>query len=207
MIAGDTLTDNNGDGYYAFNPATGQSTCSYHPVRINSNEVLYYTSDGTYVQVQIAVGTPAAWFAYFADGRSAFGQGIGGEPMTQILDKNFNPVTTLNTINPNPPYDSIQNSLNSFWLPSGLRSAPPITDVSHCDRSGNSKQRSLVGCDGDTACKSADALDPLSPEDQIKADIVVNGNDVHLENIVVTKKAEPAKTPAASPATPKSGKQ
>jgi Cu/Ag efflux protein CusF len=47
--------------------------------------------------------------------------------------------------------------------------------------------------------KSADALDPLSPEDQIKADVVVNGNDVHLENIVVTKKADPAKTPAAAP--------
>lgn len=49
--------------------------------------------------------------------------------------------------------------------------------------------------------KSADALDPLSPEDQIKADIVVNGNDVHLENIVVTKKAPPA------PAGAKPGKQ
>ena len=42
--------------------------------------------------------------------------------------------------------------------------------------------------------KSADALDPLSPEDQIKADVVVNGNDVHLENIVVTKKAAPGKS-------------
>jgi Copper binding periplasmic protein CusF len=54
--------------------------------------------------------------------------------------------------------------------------------------------------------KSADALDPLSPEDQIKADVVVNGNDVHLENIVVTKKA-PAKTPAAGKAAEKPDKQ
>jgi Cu/Ag efflux protein CusF len=58
--------------------------------------------------------------------------------------------------------------------------------------------------------KSATALDPLSPEDQIKADVVVNGNDVHLENIAVTKKADPAKTPAASdahPPAPKPDKQ
>ena len=55
--------------------------------------------------------------------------------------------------------------------------------------------------------KSADALDPLSPEDQIKADIVVNGNDVHLENIVVTKKADTSKTPAASAASPKPDKK
>jgi Cu/Ag efflux protein CusF len=42
--------------------------------------------------------------------------------------------------------------------------------------------------------KSADALAPLSPEDQIKADVVVNGSDVHLENIVVTKKAPATKS-------------
>jgi hypothetical protein len=55
--------------------------------------------------------------------------------------------------------------------------------------------------------KSADALDPLSAEDQIKADVVVNGNDVHLENIVVTKKADPSKAPAAGTATPKPDKK
>ena len=58
--------------------------------------------------------------------------------------------------------------------------------------------------------KNANQLDPLSPEDQIKADVVVNGNDVYLENIVVTKKADQAKTPASSdahPATPKPDKQ
>ena len=58
--------------------------------------------------------------------------------------------------------------------------------------------------------KNPNLLDPLSPEDQIKADVVVNGNDVYLENIVVVKKADQAKTPASSdahPATPKPDKQ
>jgi protein SCO1/2 len=58
--------------------------------------------------------------------------------------------------------------------------------------------------------KNASQLDPLSPEDQIKADVVVNGNDVYLENITVTKKAGQAKTPPASdahPAMPKTDKQ
>ncbi|MGH9681796.1 MAG: copper-binding protein, partial [Candidatus Acidiferrales bacterium] len=56
--------------------------------------------------------------------------------------------------------------------------------------------------------KNAGQLDPLSPEDQIKADVVVNGNDVYLENIVVTKKPDTAKTPAAGgpPASSQSGK-
>jgi hypothetical protein len=47
------------------------------------------------------------------------------------------------------------------------------------------------------AVKSPDQLTPLSPEDQIKADVVVNGSDVHLENIVVVKKADKAKAPAS----------
>ena len=47
--------------------------------------------------------------------------------------------------------------------------------------------------------KDANLLAPLSPEDQIKADVVVNGNDVYLENIVVEKKAAPSKTPAGAP--------
>jgi protein SCO1/2 len=46
--------------------------------------------------------------------------------------------------------------------------------------------------------KSADLLEPLSPEDQIKADVVVNGEDASLENIVVVKKADKSKTPASS---------
>src|SRR5579871_3905798 len=51
--------------------------------------------------------------------------------------------------------------------------------------------------------KDPNQLTPLSPEDQINADVVVNGNDVYLENIVVVKKADNAKTPAASqPAKP-----
>jgi Cu/Ag efflux protein CusF len=44
--------------------------------------------------------------------------------------------------------------------------------------------------------KNANQLDPLSPEDKIKADVVVNGEDVSLENIVVVKKADAAKTSA-----------
>jgi protein SCO1 len=47
--------------------------------------------------------------------------------------------------------------------------------------------------------KSTDQLTSISPEDQITADVVVNGDDVHLENIVVTKKAaDPGKPPASS---------
>jgi protein SCO1/2 len=42
--------------------------------------------------------------------------------------------------------------------------------------------------------KNANLLDPLSAEDQIKADVVVNGEDAYLENIVVVKKADAAKT-------------
>jgi Cu/Ag efflux protein CusF len=45
--------------------------------------------------------------------------------------------------------------------------------------------------------KNPNLLTPLSAEDQITADVVVNGNDVYLENIVVVKKAAQAKTPAA----------
>jgi len=57
--------------------------------------------------------------------------------------------------------------------------------------------------------KNPDLLTPLSAEDQITADVVVNGNDVYLENIVVVKKADKAKTPAASdghPASPQPAK-
>jgi hypothetical protein len=55
--------------------------------------------------------------------------------------------------------------------------------------------------------KDPNLLDMVSPEDQIKADVVVNDKDVWLENIVVTKKADPSKAPAAggsqsAPATP-----
>ena len=38
------------------------------------------------------------------------------------------------------------------------------------------------------AVKNPSPLTSLSPEDQITADVVVNGNDVYLENIVVVKK-------------------
>jgi protein SCO1/2 len=53
--------------------------------------------------------------------------------------------------------------------------------------------------------KKPGLLEPLSPEDQITADVMVNGNDVWLENIVVVKKPDLAKTPPskeAHPATP-----
>ena len=52
--------------------------------------------------------------------------------------------------------------------------------------------------------KNPNLLTPLSPEDKITADVVVNGNDVYLENIVVVKKADTAKPPAASDAHPAS---
>jgi Cu/Ag efflux protein CusF len=41
--------------------------------------------------------------------------------------------------------------------------------------------------------KNPPVLDTLSPDDQITADVVVNGNDVWLENIVVVKKADQSK--------------
>jgi Cu/Ag efflux protein CusF len=46
--------------------------------------------------------------------------------------------------------------------------------------------------------KNPTVLDTLSPEDQITADVVVNGNDVWLENIVILKKADQSKAKAAS---------
>ncbi len=50
--------------------------------------------------------------------------------------------------------------------------------------------------------KDPNLLAPLSPEDQITADVVVNGSDIYLENIAVVKKADQAKPPAASGAKP-----
>ena len=50
--------------------------------------------------------------------------------------------------------------------------------------------------------KDPNLLAPLSAEDQIKADVVVNGTDVYLENIVVTKKADTAKAPMAGAVPP-----
>jgi hypothetical protein len=58
--------------------------------------------------------------------------------------------------------------------------------------------------------KNPNLLTPLSPEDKITADVVVNGSDVYLENIVVVKKADHAKPPAAGdahPASPQPAKQ
>jgi protein SCO1 len=58
--------------------------------------------------------------------------------------------------------------------------------------------------------KNPNLLTPLSAEDKITADVVVNGNDVYLENIVVVKKADQAKPPAASdnhPASTQPAKQ
>jgi Cu/Ag efflux protein CusF len=52
--------------------------------------------------------------------------------------------------------------------------------------------------------KNPNLLTPLSAEDKITADVVVNGNDVYLENIVVVKKADQAKTPAAGNTPPAS---
>jgi Cu/Ag efflux protein CusF len=52
--------------------------------------------------------------------------------------------------------------------------------------------------------KNPNLLDSLSPEDQITADVVVNGDDVWLENIVVVKKEDQAKPPASNQAHPAS---
>ncbi len=54
------------------------------------------------------------------------------------------------------------------------------------------------------AVKNPSLLEPLSPEDQITADVLVKGNDVWLENIVVVKKPDQAKTPASGGAHPAS---
>jgi Cu/Ag efflux protein CusF len=52
------------------------------------------------------------------------------------------------------------------------------------------------------AVKNPNQLTPLSKEDKITADVVVNGNDVYLENIVLVKKADQAKPSAQSDAHP-----
>jgi len=52
--------------------------------------------------------------------------------------------------------------------------------------------------------KNPSLLDPLSPEDQIKADVVVTSNDLWLENIVVVKKPDQAKAPESKAAQPDS---
>jgi len=46
--------------------------------------------------------------------------------------------------------------------------------------------------------KNPNLLTPLSAEDKITADVVVNGTDVYLENIAVTKKADQSRAPAAN---------
>jgi len=56
------------------------------------------------------------------------------------------------------------------------------------------------------AVKNSNLLAPLSAEDHITADVVVNGSDVYLENIVVVKKADNAK-PAAGNAAPPAASQ
>jgi Cu/Ag efflux protein CusF len=60
------------------------------------------------------------------------------------------------------------------------------------------------------AVKDLSLLDSLSPEDQITADVVVNGNDVWLENVVVVKKADQTKAPSSNeshPVPPQPSKQ
>ena len=52
--------------------------------------------------------------------------------------------------------------------------------------------------------KNPTLLEPLSPADQITADVLVKGNDVWLENIAVVKKPDQAKTPASGGAHPAS---
>jgi protein SCO1/2 len=52
--------------------------------------------------------------------------------------------------------------------------------------------------------KNPNLLETISPEDQIKADVVVKDKDVWLENIVVVKKSDQSKAPATSGAQPSS---
>jgi Cu/Ag efflux protein CusF len=52
------------------------------------------------------------------------------------------------------------------------------------------------------AVKNPSLLGPLSAEDHITADVVVNGSDVYLENIVVVKKADNAKPAGGNAETP-----
>jgi protein SCO1 len=54
------------------------------------------------------------------------------------------------------------------------------------------------------AVKNPNLLEPLTPEDQITADVMVNGSDVWLENIVVVKKPDQAEKPAPSNTKPAS---
>jgi protein SCO1 len=55
------------------------------------------------------------------------------------------------------------------------------------------------------AVKAPNMLDSLAPSDTITADVVVNGDDVWLENIVVVKKADAAPTPPAAGSKAASG--
>ena len=50
--------------------------------------------------------------------------------------------------------------------------------------------------------KNPSLLETVSPEDQITADVMVNGSDVWLENIVVVKKPDQANAPASKDAHP-----
>jgi len=50
--------------------------------------------------------------------------------------------------------------------------------------------------------KNPNLLESISAGDQIKGDVVVDGNDVWLENIVVVKKADQVKAPPSNDAHP-----
>ena len=52
------------------------------------------------------------------------------------------------------------------------------------------------------AVKDPRLLDSFSPEDEITADVVVNGNDIWVENIVVVKKAGQTKMPSSNESHP-----
>ena len=55
------------------------------------------------------------------------------------------------------------------------------------------------------AVKVPNLLDSLAPSDTITADVVVSGDDVWLENIVVVKKADTASAPPAADSKAPSG--
>jgi Copper binding periplasmic protein CusF len=68
----------------------------------------------------------------------------------------------------------------------------------------------MSAMDMNYSVKNPSLLEPLSPEDRIKADVVVTSSDIWLENIVVVEKSDQTKSPASKavqPTSPATDKQ
>jgi hypothetical protein len=92
---GDELGDGYiGDGYYAFWPGGQRSFCAtqstHYPADL-TGRLTYYTSDGTFLKLEIDAGDSAywgrPWTLYFPDGRRVTGYGDRGDA---IYDANGN---------------------------------------------------------------------------------------------------------------------